>query len=41
MPTSYAVLDSGTLLTTVQTEPYTKHAKTLIAHLAQNQVQQT
>jgi predicted nucleic acid-binding protein len=39
MPTSYAVLDSGILLATVQTEPHTEHAKTLINQLAQEQVQ--
>ena len=39
MPTSYAVLDSGILLATVQSEPYTKHAKSLINQLAQQQVQ--
>lgn len=39
MPTSYAVLDSGILLATVQAEPYTEHAKALIARLEQEQVQ--
>jgi predicted nucleic acid-binding protein len=39
MPTSYAVLDSGTLLATVQTETYTEHAKGLIAYMAQEQAQ--
>jgi predicted nucleic acid-binding protein len=39
MPTSYAVLDSGVLLATVQTELYTEHAKVLIGRLAQGEVQ--
>jgi predicted nucleic acid-binding protein len=39
MPTSYAVLDSGILLVTVQTESLTQQAKTLIADLAEEQVQ--
>jgi predicted nucleic acid-binding protein len=39
MPTSYAVLDSGTLLATVLTEAHSQHAKALIAHLAEEQVQ--
>lgn len=39
MPTSYAVLDSGILLATVQTETYTEHAKTLIARLADEQTE--
>lgn len=39
MATSFTVLDSGILLTTVQTEPYTEQAKALIAHLAQAQSQ--
>ena len=39
MPTSYAVLDSGILLATVQTEPYTEHAKTLINQFAQRETE--
>lgn len=39
MPTSYAVLDSGTLLATVQTETHTKQAKALIRLLAEQQMQ--
>jgi predicted nucleic acid-binding protein len=39
MPTSYAVLDSGILLATVQIETHTEHAKTLMNQLAQQQVQ--
>lgn len=39
MPRSYAVLDSGTLLATVQSERYTEHAKALIAHLTLTQVE--
>lgn len=39
MPNSYAVLDSGILLATVQNEQYTQHAKTLIARLAEDNVE--
>lgn len=39
MPTSYAVLDSGILLATVQIEPYSEHANSLIKQLAEQQVQ--
>ncbi len=39
MPTFYAVLDSGILLATVQTETHTEHAKTLIARLADEQTE--
>lgn len=39
MPTSYAVLDSGILLATLQRETYTEHAKTLIVQLSVRQVQ--
>ena len=39
MPTSYVVLDSGILLATVQTETFTEHAKTLIARLADEQIE--
>jgi predicted nucleic acid-binding protein len=39
MPTSYAVLDSGILLATVQTEAFSEQAKALIARFAQEQVQ--
>lgn len=39
MPTSYAVVDSGILLATVQTETYTQHATTLLNQFAQQQIQ--
>ena len=39
MPTSYAILDSGILLATVQSETYTQYAKSLIAHLAATGIQ--
>jgi len=39
MPTSYAVLDSGILLATVQTEAYTQHAKTLLKRLSEQDIQ--
>jgi predicted nucleic acid-binding protein len=39
MPTSYAVLDSGILLATVQTETYTEQAKVLFTRLTQEQTQ--
>jgi hypothetical protein len=39
MPTSYAVLDSGILLASVQSETYTEHAKALVARLAREQAQ--
>ena len=39
MPTSYAVLDSGILLATVQTEAYTQHAKTLLKRLGEQNIQ--
>lgn len=35
MPTSYAVLDSGILLATIQTETYTQHAKVLLKRLSE------
>ncbi len=39
MPTSYAVLDSGILLATVQAEKHTQKAVALIANLAKADVQ--
>lgn len=39
MQISYAVLDSGILLATVQTETYTQQAKALLADLDQSRVQ--
>ena len=39
MPTSYTVLDSGVLLASIQTEPYTAHAKTLIKRLIEADTQ--
>ena len=39
MPKSYVVLDAGILLATVQTETYTKHARSLITSLAIQDVQ--
>ena len=41
MPKSYAVLDSGILLATVQTEHHTAHAKALVRHLIRQDVQIT
>ena len=41
MPKSYAVLDSGILLATVQTEPHTAHAKALVRRLIRQDVQIT
>jgi predicted nucleic acid-binding protein len=38
MQTSYAVLDAGILLATVQAESYTQHAKALIRGLAERSV---
>ena len=39
MPTSYTVLDSGVLLASIQIEPYTAHAKTLIKRLIEADTQ--
>lgn len=39
MPTSYAVLDSGILLATVQTEAYTQRAKALLKQLGEQDIQ--
>jgi predicted nucleic acid-binding protein len=41
MPTSYAVLDAGILLATVQTEPLTEQAQALMKHLTRENVQAT
>lgn len=38
MPTSYTVLDSGVLLATVQTEAHTRHAKTLLKRLSEQDI---